>query len=412
MLGKIYAFFLYIILSVHIITCRKKKVYNNKILVIQCGSIGDGLLNAPALEALQSYCEKMGKELYCFCANPVKTIYKMIPELKKIKYIDEEYGIDISFKTMTKPTLSDVNKIRHSIFHGSFERVIGLMCRNRKMSFLFLGMRGRENYYLDPLKAKNTFVYKLTYRFMSLFSEIMTDGEDVPRVEHVRDFLKSIGIDNYKTRVPYIPTQRGNARSVISECTNYITISIDSSCTQRRWPEESFISLIDLLLKNYDYTIVLTGSYVSKGMMEKYLRAFDKNDRVINCVGVLAIEDWVELLRNSSFHIGTDSGPIHVAASVGTMAFCLTGVWDGGRFFPYDVEEHQVGTVEPICLYRQDVDIKKISCYDCNAKKVYGFGNSECTKKCRLALPCVCLEKITVDDVMDAIRDAKSRSLI
>ena len=71
---------------------------------------------------------------------------------------------------------------------------------------------------------------------------------------------------------------------------------------------------------------------------------------------------------------------------------------------PYQIDEKDDSTMEPICIYRSDVDINEMDCYAC---KVYrtriGRGNKECYSLCMNGRPCLCLGKIEVEDVERSI---------
>lgn len=409
----VWLLFLCIVLCIYVVFYRVKKEKSNKVLIVLGGNIGDGLLNAPALKALVSHYESVGKEVYCFCIKPVKAIYKRMPELNKIKYMDEEYGIYMPMTlNKTIETFSDavqisseMAQVRRSLSGVSFDCVIGFMYRNLKATLLLLGRRGKENYFLDPMPCGKSIPFKCLRAFISRFCYMEMDDEDIQKTEHIKLFLQRIGIKDYETRIPYIPERPKHEKFIYPNGADYITISVDSSVAQRRWPVESFIALINIMLEKYDYTIVLTGTNVTQEISDKYSRAFDNNSRVISYIGILTLDNWIELLRNSRFHIGVDSGPIHVAAAVGTKAFCLVGVYDGNRYFPYKMDKEVQGVSVPETIYGKDVE--SLRCRGCVSVSGIGSGNKECLDRCKQGQPCVCLEKITVDDVMFAIEKAR-----
>ena len=178
-------------------------------------------------------------------------------------------------------------------------------------------------------------------------------------------------------------------------------MTVDSNNKSRRWSHDKFIQLVKMLLNEYEYNVVLLGNKLPDFELKQYKITFADTPRVKIYIDKTDINIFVELLRNSQFHIGVDSGSIHVAASVGTQAFCLTGKWDGNRLFPYQLEEHTDGTIEPICIFWQDAD--SLSCYGCAYRGIYGWKNRECYVRCKKRQGCLCLERIQVDDVIKVI---------
>lgn len=219
--------------------------------------------------------------------------------------------------------------------------------------------------------------------------------------ESVETLLHSFGLTDYRMHLLPIPKQCESS----VEPKTYITVAVDSQNNNRRWGAEKFTELIEVLLRIRKEDIYLTGSTLSDEEKAKYNRRFANNARVKNTIGQLSFNEWIELIRGAVFHIGVDSGSIHIAASVGTTSFCLTGVWHGHRFFPYpsEVENNYPKIKTPVCIYRQDVDVEQLPCFGCAVKRKYGWGNVDCLNQCKKNLPCQCLDKITVQNVIQSI---------
>lgn len=91
--------------------------------------------------------------------------------------------------------------------------------------------------------------------------------------------------------------------------------------------KEQYALLVDNLLRSYPYDIYCTGGTLANEVYHYcYERIKDKN-RFFNFAAKTTVIEWFELIRGAVFHIGVDSGSIHVAASVGTQAFVL---WEYG----------------------------------------------------------------------------------
>jgi 3-deoxy-D-manno-octulosonic-acid transferase/heptosyltransferase-1 len=95
----------------------------------------------------------------------------------------------------------------------------------------------------------------------------------------------------------------------------------------------------------------------------------------INLGGETTLLDLAALYQSASLLVTTDSGPMHIAAAVGTPAIALFGPTDPLRTGPYG-KNHTVIR-------------KELSCSPCFLKK--------CTSM-------ICMNDITVEEVFQAIK--------
>ena len=81
------------------------------------------------------------------------------------------------------------------------------------------------------------------------------------------------------------------------------------------------------------------------------LNYLDNTNNVLNLVGKTSFNQWIELTRNAEFVFGNDSGYIHIAAAVGTLAFVLMGYWNFGRFHPYQGIKEDKSYKKPVLIH-------------------------------------------------------------
>lgn len=374
---------------------RSRIVENGCVLLIQWGGIGDAVLDAKSILSLNEYYLKRGKRVSVAVRNNVKNALEKILDIHTLDFIVLEN--DCLKVSSIKKTLSDLNET-------GYESIVSLSpWYNWPSLYIAACLPSNESWGVFPEHYSRIFKRIL---FKSYTNRIMV-SIDVPRVQRNKLLMKVLGISDHKTEITAIPSRgRGDRPN------NSIVLSVDSSNPVRGWAQENFIALAGKLLKRYPYDIYLTGANVEPDAVDRYERSFAGNDRVKIMTGKLSIDEWVETIRGSRFVVSLDSGAVHVAASTGTTCFCLTGVWDGHRYMPYRVDKLNPGTKEPICVYRTDVNVEELACYDCVGKRRYGWGNKECADQCKKGQPCLCLSKITVDDVMTAIEKAKCDGVI
>ena len=93
----------------------------------------------------------------------------------------------------------------------------------------------------------------------------------------------------------------------------------------KRWGEDNFSVLSSLLLNAYDLPLLLTGKAKEKQLISNIISKIEEKDKVFQ-VGVnLRIWDFIELLKKTSLFISNDTGPMHIAASLGINIVTLFG---------------------------------------------------------------------------------------
>ena len=368
---------------------------SDKVLLVETGHIGDAIMDASFWQAIADRAISQGKEVHLLSTQEDCKILKRIFKSQQITYM--ELDKDLSTIRTCRKVFSKLKGIEYNTIvvrpHGV-----------RRIYLMVSAIPAIRRYAILKTELFNDqWISAIQCILAKRFTNVIVENEWFREKDVLEEMAGRLRISDYHMNI--LPISEGERKQVPGRA--YITISVDSQNTARRWPADRFIALIRELLRMFNEDIILTGSFLNEEDTKRYKEAFCENERVKNMIGKCSFDQWVEMLRGARFHIGIDSGSIHVAASVGTTAFCMAGVWHGHRIFPYSMETYRPGTTEPICVYRKDVDVDKIPCYGCAAKKVYGWGNKECLKKCYAGLPCLCLEKITADDVISAIEKAK-----
>jgi len=112
-----------------------------------------------------------------------------------------------------------------------------------------------------------------------------------------------------------------NVKSII------ININSGELSSQRRWPLEKFRALIEKIFDNYPYEIVLTGTMEEAGLIDELVRQLREpaRKRIRNAGGLLSLRGLLTLLKNGRLVITNDSGPLHLAALMGTPIIALFG---------------------------------------------------------------------------------------
>lgn len=100
---------------------------------------------------------------------------------------------------------------------------------------------------------------------------------------------------------------------------------------------ERFAKVAEFVHRELRLPLVLCGGKEERVATRELLSLLPRDVRsgVRDLVGQTSFAEWIVLTRGASFVFGNDSGYIHLAAAVGTQAFCIMGWHNHGRVFPY-----------------------------------------------------------------------------
>lgn len=370
---------------------KKCKVMNNNVLILIGGNLGDFLIGANAYTSLMKHYVAHGKKVYFCCPHRVRSYMQLFSDFNEADVIEFNGCWDNA--TRIKGMFCNLGVIE-------FDKIVIFGSSVTWESLLLVSiLRHNESWIVVHERKRNNISEFLKDLFSVCYTNKIVIPLDMQQQQRDKMLLKRLGVQKYCVRIYPIP----KVETYVVDC-RYITVAVDSSASYRRWPVSNFIEMIKRLRETYQCDLYITGSNVSIETIRKYENAFESDQNVKIIIGQTGLTQWIELIRGSWFHIGVDSGSIHVAASVGTKCFCLCGVWAGHRIMPYVIDQKALGTAEPICIYRRDIDPESLTCYGCNELNLHGMGNAECRTARSSGNPCQCLEKITVKQVLDVIQ--------
>jgi heptosyltransferase-2 len=103
----------------------------------------------------------------------------------------------------------------------------------------------------------------------------------------------------------------------------WIVLGIGSSSPDRNWPMERWVEFMAGLRRRTTGTMFLIGGPDYAATAERLVQSADPS--TVNACD-LTITEAATLLQKSDLFVGSDSGPLNVAAAVGTPAFGLFGI--------------------------------------------------------------------------------------
>ena len=113
------------------------------------------------------------------------------------------------------------------------------------------------------------------------------------------------------------------SRMGVDKASRLVAVHPGSSNPAKIWPPENYAGLIRRILSELDCRIAVIGSKVEKDLDEGIIREADKE--VIDLTGALDLKELAALLKRSAVFVGNDTGPMHMAAALGTPVVAIFG---------------------------------------------------------------------------------------
>jgi lipopolysaccharide heptosyltransferase II len=275
---------------------------SSNILVIRLDRIGDVVLSLPAIHALR---ERFPNASISLMVRPgITELVEGHPDIDEvIPYFYEKKG-------------------RHRFFLGYFR----LMREIRKRGFdsaliLHPSVRSHLLPFLAGIPERIGFDSQLPFLLTKKVPDLRNEGKkheseytlDVVNgrnAEAIHELPPRVGpcLPVYEDEVPQIPEGR------------FIAIHPGASCPSKRWPIERFAELGKKILPR---RMVIVG-----GVDEKKEGEFLKKELgagVLDLTGQLNLKALAALLKKADVLVSNDSGPVHIAAAVGTRTLTIFG---------------------------------------------------------------------------------------
>ncbi len=127
-------------------------------------------------------------------------------------------------------------------------------------------------------------------------------------------------------------------RTLRSISAPFITFYLGSSWQSRNWFPSSTANVAKALSEKYGTSAVLLGTRNEMCFAEK-VNSQLANVETINLTGKTDLRELIGILSRSALAIGPDSGPMHIAAAVGTPVISLWGATSPVRSAPWGSEQ-------------------------------------------------------------------------
>jgi len=304
----------------------KKITDINSILLVNLGGIGDILLSIPALRALRGFYKKSTITLL--------TTPRSVDLMKDYPYIDKII-----------------------LFNPGLWQKLKLVFILSRLHFdLAINMRSLTSY-LSSLKMASLFLLAgATYRVgrdtnaRGFFLNEKIPEDDIAQmhdIDYYFEIFKVLGVEGEGRNID-LKVNHEDAKFIdrflldndVGQNDILIGINPGGTWPTRRWPIENFVKLIELLRKEKDFKIIITGGKKELDLAIKLVSLSKVG--IINATNKTNVGQLMALIKRCNVFISNDAGPMHLAAALATPLIALFGPGDITRYDPRRISEKAV----------------------------------------------------------------------
>ncbi|MBK5276303.1 MAG: glycosyltransferase family 9 protein [Desulfuromonadales bacterium] len=142
-----------------------------------------------------------------------------------------------------------------------------------------------------------------------------------------------VTVDDFTLQPPLITDEERKAAGVLltregvgpEDLLIGFNVNASELSLERRWPKREFLTLARGLLNELNARLVFIGTPAEAEYVAEMVAELPRDGRIINLSGKTNLEDLVEILRRCRIFITNDSGPLHLAASLGIATVSFFG---------------------------------------------------------------------------------------
>ena len=324
-----------------------------RILIIRPDNIGDFVIFSGVLKYYKSFfleykidllCSDTVKELAVACPY-FDNVFSFSPKILSRRYLLNRYLLKQKFRKF------NYDKIIYPVYSRSIvhERLINLV--NGKEKIVFDG-----NFSNDTIGKR--------FENNKKYTKIITSSEkDIPEIKRNLEFLHDLGfnkkINDLNSKVWFTKKDEEKISEIFKENglkgNKFVICSPGAASKTRIWDTAKWIEVIKYLLSTTTYKIVLCGHKKETLLARKIKSGLPKyRKRITDLSGMTNLTELAALIKKTKLFIGSESGPIHIAAAVKTPNICIIGGGHFARFYPYGN------------LNINRIVYKKLDCFGCN----------------------------------------------
>ena len=289
-----------------------------RILVIKLDHLGDVLLATPVFSNLRR--AYPNAELHALTGTWSRVVLEKHPEVNKVI----EYNSPFFSRTGQPTPLRETFKLYRQLRRQKYDLMVELRGDWRTVWFAFLRLTPRRlsRAALQIANRLGLAQFSGTHETTRNLDVLRQAGVPTP----VQTAVFSVTAENKKWASDLLATYQIERRCPL------IAIHPGSPIPLKRWMPERYAELADWLIAQKRAQILFVGVKDELPIVTE-IQALMRGES-INIAGKTTLTQLASILHTCTVFIGNDSGPMHLAAAVGTQTIGLYGPGDPTRFGP------------------------------------------------------------------------------
>ena len=239
------------------------------------------------------------------CLKNIKEAYQFIKELR-----DTEYDLIIDFQGLLK------SGVLIALARGKRKTGFDKGMEHMEHSYIFLNER------IPPVNMDNHALLRNLMLINTLGIKSKEIEYKIPISDHTRKFIDSILV-RHRIKGPEL----------------LVAINPVAKWKTKLWDNRKFALLADRLIEKYNASVIFTGSQADRSTIDNIMSCMSQS--AVNLAGETTLKTLAALYEKTKFLISTDTGPMHMAAAVGTPVIALSGPTAPWRTGPFG-SEHKI----------------------------------------------------------------------
>jgi lipopolysaccharide heptosyltransferase II len=335
-----------------------------RFLVVNVNWVGDVIFSSPVFKALKETYPRA--HIACLVPPRVREVVESIPQIDEMIVYDEEGRHKNPFAKLRL-----VYELRKRRFDAAF-----LLHRSLTRAFLV---------FLAGIPQRIGYATK--GRGMFLTQRIKPSGGSIHRCDDYLNVVRSFGIPVKDGTASLNVTADAQAQvkeilisKDVKEDDFVVVIHPGGNWNLKRWPKDNFILLAQALTEDFQARVVISGGPQEAWLVEEIAAAL--KNRPIVLAGSINLKHLIALMRRADLVISADSGPLHIASSVGSDVI--------GIFGPTRTEVTGPRGKGRAFILLRDVGCNREPCY-----------YLQCPDN-------ICMQAVTVEDILDVVRQIRN----
>jgi ADP-heptose:LPS heptosyltransferase len=353
-----------------------------RILLLRLERIGDLLMSAPAIAAVRQFAPDAEIDLVVGSWNAA--IARLIPGIDRVETLDASWlargrGGGAPGRRELRPPAGGGRARGYDLainFEGDIRShlLVALSGATERAGFTMAGggpMLTRR-FEFDPRQHTTANALRLV---RETFAAVSANHETDPA-----------SAAPFRLQLPALARER--AAALVGREPRVIALHASGGRAIKQWPPERFAAAAARVAREYDATLVLTGSPGDRPIVDEVRAKMPDDIAIIDLAGELELPILGAVLERCLVFITGDTGPMHLAAAVGTPTVAVFGLSDPARYAPISTR-HRVVRID-------------LPCAPCNRVRLP-------PERCQGHTP-DCLEGVTVDAVVRAALELRDES--